>query len=49
MINYKFEINYKIKSMWDFIFCSYNSIATRAPLKDLIRMLCFQYFISQTI
>ncbi len=36
MINYKFQINYKIKikqkSCGKF-FCSYNSIATRVPFK----------------
>ncbi len=37
MINYKFQINYKIKikqKACEKFFFSYNSIATRVPLKD---------------
>jgi hypothetical protein len=52
MINYTFQINYKLKSNKNhvgFFFCNYNSIATRVPLKYLTHMLCFQYLISQTI
>jgi hypothetical protein len=39
----------QIENMQEIIFCSYNLIATRVPLKDLTHMLCLQYFISQTI
>jgi hypothetical protein len=52
MIDYKFQINYKIKIKQKNvknIFCSYNSIAIRVPLKDLTHMFCVQYLISQTI
>jgi hypothetical protein len=53
MINYTFQINYKIKikqkACGKFVYCSYNSITTREPLKDLTNMFCFQYLISKTI
>jgi hypothetical protein len=52
MINYKFQINYKIEikqKACGICFCNYNSIAIRVPLKDLTHMLCLEYLISQTI
>jgi hypothetical protein len=52
MINYKFQINYKIKLNKKHVgifFCSYNSITTRVQLKNLTHLFCFQYLISQTI
>jgi hypothetical protein len=52
MINYKIQINYKIKIKQKnvgIIFYIYNSIATRVPLKDLTHMFCLQYFISKII
>jgi hypothetical protein len=45
MINYKFQINYKIKIKQKNVgmfFCNYNSIVTKVPLKDLAHMLCLQ-------
>jgi hypothetical protein len=36
-------------NMWEILFYSYNSIATKAPLKDLTHMFYFQYLNSQII
>jgi len=52
-MNYKFQINYKIKikqkACGKVVFNSYNSIATKVTLKDLTHMFYLQYLISQII